>query len=43
MGTGRIVVWDQFGVTNSFTLESSFFGYVDPINGIIDYLKKDYE
>jgi hypothetical protein len=27
LGTGRVVAWKEFGVTNSFTLESSFFGY----------------
>ena len=27
LGTARVVVWREFGVTNSFTLESSFFGY----------------
>ena len=27
MGTGRIVVWKEFEVTNSFTLENSFHGY----------------
>jgi len=25
--TARVVVWKEFGVTNSFTLESSFYGY----------------
>ena len=27
MGTGRIVVWKEFEVTNSFTLENSFHGF----------------
>ena len=27
LGTGRVVVWKELGVTNSFTLETSFFGY----------------
>ncbi len=27
IGTGRVVVWKEFKVTNSFTLESSFRGY----------------
>jgi hypothetical protein len=27
LGTGRVVVWKEFGVTNSFTLENSFYGY----------------
>ena len=27
LGTGRVVVWKDFEVTNSFTLENSFYGY----------------
>lgn len=27
LGTGRVVVWKEFEVTNSFTLENSFYGY----------------
>ena len=27
IGTGRVVVWKEFGITNSFTLETSFLGY----------------
>lgn len=27
LGTSRIVIWKEFKVTSSFTLESSFFGY----------------
>ena len=26
--TARVVVWKEFGVTNSFTFESSFYGYM---------------
>jgi len=26
-GTARVVIWKQLKVTNSFTLESSFWGY----------------
>ena len=26
--TARVVIWKEFGITNSFTLESSSFGYV---------------
>ena len=26
-GTGRVVVWREFGIVNSFTLESSFYAY----------------
>lgn len=27
LGTGRVVVWREFEVTNSFTLENSFHGF----------------
>ena len=27
LGTGRVVVWKDYEVTNSFTLENSFHGY----------------
>ena len=27
LGTGRVVVWSEFDVTNSFTLENSFHGF----------------
>jgi hypothetical protein len=27
LGTARVIIWKEFGVTNSFTLENSFFGY----------------
>lgn len=27
LGTARVVVWKEFKVMNSFTLENSFFGY----------------
>ncbi|CAG9318299.1 unnamed protein product [Blepharisma stoltei] len=27
MGTGRVVVWKELRITNSFTLETSFYGY----------------
>ena len=27
IGTARVIVWKELGVTNSFTLENSFFGY----------------
>ena len=39
--TARVVVWREFSVTNSFTLESSFYGY--PIgNEIIPFTAEDY-
>lgn len=27
LGTSRVVCWDELKITNSFTLENSFFGY----------------
>jgi hypothetical protein len=27
-GTSRVVIWKEFGITNSFTLETSFHGYI---------------
>lgn len=27
LGTARVIIWKEFGVTNSFTLENSFYGY----------------
>ena len=27
LGTARVVIWKDFKVTNSFTLENSFYGY----------------
>lgn len=27
LGTGRVVIWKEYEVTNSFTLENSFHGY----------------
>lgn len=27
LGTGRVVIWKEFEVTNSFTLENSFHGF----------------
>lgn len=42
LGTGRVVVWNEFGVTNSFTFENSFFGYRKSENEIIEYTADDY-
>jgi len=39
--TARVVVWKEFGVTNSFTLESSFYGYIRG-DSIVSYEEKDY-
>lgn len=27
LSTARVVAWNDFKITNSFTLENSFFGY----------------
>jgi len=40
-GTARVVVWKEFKVTNSFTFESSFFGYVRG-NEVKAYEVEDY-
>jgi len=37
LGCGRIVVWNEFGVTNSFTLETSIFGYMNDKQQIEPY------
>ncbi len=39
--TARVVVWKEFAVTNSFTLESSFFGYARG-DEITPYRIEDY-
>jgi len=41
LGTARVVVWKEFKVTNSFTFESSFFGYMRG-DEITAYEVKDY-
>jgi hypothetical protein len=41
LGTGRIVVWNDFGVTNSFTLESSLFGYEHESGVVKHYEARD--
>lgn len=30
--TARVVAWNQFNIINSFTMETSFFGYYDEEN-----------
>jgi hypothetical protein len=30
ISTARVVSWNEFKIMNSFTIETSFFGYVDP-------------
>jgi hypothetical protein len=39
--TARVVIWKEFGVTNSFTLESSFYGYLRA-NTVITFNIVDY-
>eukprot|EP00347_Sterkiella_histriomuscorum_P013058 403366180 len=43
LGTGRVVAWDEFIITNSFTFENSFYGYRDIKGEIQCYKKQDYE
>ena len=40
--TARVVVWKELSVTNSFTLESSFYGYLRG-DKILPYTDNDYE
>lgn len=28
LGTGRVVVWNELDIINSFTFETSYFGYL---------------
>ena len=43
LGTARVVVWKEFSVTNSFTLENSFFGYdYGPDGEIKEFKAVDY-
>ena len=39
--TARVVIWKEFGITNSFTLESSFYGY-NRGDKICPYTTEDY-
>jgi hypothetical protein len=41
-GTARVVVWKEFKVTNSFTLENSFWGYEYGEDQINEYTVGDY-
>ena len=34
LGTGRVVVWDELGVTNSFTFENSYYGFINSQNQV---------
>ncbi len=40
LGTGRVVNWNEFDITNSFTFETSYFGYLNP-EGIVCKLTKE--
>lgn len=42
MGTGRVVVWKQFAVTHSFTLENSFYGYDFGDEGVKEFSEADF-
>ena len=39
--TARVVLWKEFSVTNSFTLEASFFGYMKG-DTVFKYTKEDF-
>ena len=42
LGTGRVVAWDEFSTANSFTFESSYYGYKNAEGIIVRLLKEDY-
>jgi cytosolic carboxypeptidase protein 2/3 len=42
LGTARVIIWKEFGVTNSFTLENSFFGYQIGANDTQVFTPDDY-
>ena len=41
LGTGRVVIWKEFGVTNSFTLETSFHAYRKGVD-LCEFEERDY-
>lgn len=45
-GTGRVVAWKEFSITNSFTLETSFLGYkigeIFVINNQKEFTREDF-
>lgn len=43
LGTARVVVWKEFQITNSFTLENSFHGYDYGGDGLVKIFEiQDY-
>ena len=41
LGTGRIVLWNEFSVTNSFTMETSMFGFEDADGQVKPFWERD--
>jgi len=41
IGTGRVVIWKDFGVTNSFTLETSFHAYRKGVD-LCEFEERDF-
>ena len=41
LGTGRVVIWKEFSVTNSFTLETSFHAYRKG-HDMVEFQEQDY-
>ena len=41
--TARIVMWKEFGIMNSFTLETSFMGYLNSERTTVMFTKSIYE
>jgi len=42
LGTGRVVAWSEFDITNSFTFESSYYGIMNGDETLKPFTKEDY-
>ena len=42
MGTARVVIWKDFKVTNSFTLENSFYGFDYGLDQVKEFNVAEY-
>ena len=43
LGTGRVVAWNEFDITNSFTFESSYYGVMRGEETLRPFSKQDYQ
>ena len=41
--TARVVMWREFNILNSFTIEASFFSYIDSLRENIEFTPTIYE